>query len=114
SARDLSERLRCSLVLQIGNLNEAGTAYGLKTLFGQLDRRDSELAACIVTALSRMLDAEQVADLLARDTGASEETIRQIIALCDAQLRRSERERRYLIARKLKKVLGRRNLSSLE
>ncbi len=114
SARDLSERLRCSLVLQIGNLNEAGTAYGLETLFSQLDRHDSELAACLVIALSRMLDAEQVADLLARDTRASEEFIQQIIALCDTQSRRSARERRYLIARKLKKVLGRRNLSSLE
>lgn len=114
SASDLSERLRCSLVLQVGRLNEEGTAYGLETLFGQLDRHDSELAACLVIALSRMLEAGQIIDLLARDTRASEEFSQEIIALCDTQSRRSERERRYLIARKLKKVLGKRNLSSLE
>ncbi len=113
-ASDLPERLRCTLVLKAGRLNEEGTAYGLETLFSGLNRNDAELAACIVVALSNSLDAEIVADLLGRTTKASGEVIRQILALCDKQTRRSERERRYLIARKLKKVLGRRNLSSLE
>ena len=114
AARDISERLRCTLVLKAGRLRESGTAYALESLLGELNRKDSELAACIVIALSNLHDAERLTALLERNSKASSEVIQQIIALCDTQSRRSERERRYLIARKLKKVLGRRNLSSLE
>jgi len=114
AARDISERLRCTLVLKAGRLKESGTAYALESLLGQLNRKDSELAACVVIALSNLHDAELLAALLERNSKASSEVIQQIIALCDTQSRRSERERRYLIARKLKKVLGRRNLSTLE
>lgn len=114
SAKDLSERLRCSMVLQAGREGNRRAAYGLENLYTSLERKDSSLAACVIIALSQLGEEADLIRFLQEESPASEATLRAILALCDPKSRRSERERRYLIARKLKPILGKRNLSSLE
>ncbi|MDF1838534.1 MAG: hypothetical protein P1V35_11755 [Planctomycetota bacterium] len=114
SARDLPERLRCSMVLHAGRVGDMRAGYGLETLFESMERKDSSLAACVLIALSQLHESDYVLDFLQQQGQVGEADCRTILTLCDPKSRRSERERRYLIARKLKPVLGKRNLSSLE
>ncbi|MFT5200068.1 MAG: hypothetical protein ACI87O_002742, partial [Planctomycetota bacterium] len=113
-APDLSDRLRSTLVLRAGRMGEPSAIYGLETLFGGLTRKDASLAACVLIALVQLGEASHASALLELQTPATSQASQAILALCDPQSRRSERERRYLIARKLKSILGKRNLSSLE
>ena len=106
--------MRCTLVLQAGELGERSAALGLQDLFLTGKPLDFDLAACVTLALAGLTDADPFGQWLADQIPADAELQSEILALCRPETRRSERERRYLIARKLKQALGRRTLARLE
>ncbi|MCA9000621.1 MAG: zf-HC2 domain-containing protein [Planctomycetes bacterium] len=113
-AEVLPARLRCTLVLQAGELGDPAAAAGLQELFLGGKPLDFDLAACVTLALAKLTEADPFGQWLAEQIPADAELQSEVLALCRPETRRSERERRYLIARKLKQALGRRTLARLE